>query len=116
MDDSNIGKCVEAIRANADESDPVRSPDSTAFIYVFAVVLIGLVPADVVLRRKDEIDEVMGELAGIVEEVDGLSWTTSYRRCVEQICFHFWFLSLEDTNLRPKLRRLGATWNSRQCR
>ena len=93
-------------------SDPVRSPDPISFIYVFARVLRGLVPGDVVWRRKDEIYEVMGELAGIVVEEDGSSWPYSRKKCVEQTCsWHFYTLALVDTNLRPKLTKLVRTWN-----
>ena len=73
LDDRKIRECVKAIRDNADWSDPVRSRDLIAFINVFAVVLIGLVTKDVVRRRRAEIYEVMGELAGVVKEEDGSS-------------------------------------------
>ena len=103
------------IRANADSSDPVRSPDPIAFISVFAEVLYGLVPEAVVQRRKDEIYEVMGELAGIMKEEDGSSWPSSKKTCVENACWCFQILGLADSNLRPKLKRLGDTWNSVYC-
>ena len=106
-----IGQCVEAIRANADESDPVRSPDPIAFIYVFALVLWGLMPWDVVRRREDEIYEMMGELAGIFKEEDGSFWTHSHKECVEWTCRHFFGLSLVDKKLRPRLTNLVRTWN-----
>ena len=93
-------------------SDPVRSPDPIAFIYVFAIGLYGLVPLDVVRRHKDEIYEVMGELAGIVEEEDGSSWPYSRKKCVEQTCsWHFYTLALVDTKLRPKLTKLVRNWD-----
>ena len=99
------------IRANADESDPVHSPDPIAFIYVFATVLDDLVPFDVVRRRKDDIYEVMGELAGIFKEEDGSSWTHSRKECVEWTCRHFFGLSLVDKKLRPRLTKLVRTWS-----
>ena len=99
------------IRANADSSDPVRSPDPIAFISVIAEVLIGPVHEDVVQRRKHEIYEVMGELAGIVVEEDGSSWTGSHKWCLESACLNLYFLSLVDTKLRPKLEELVYTWN-----
>ena len=111
-DDRKIGECVEAIRANADESDPVRSPDPIAFIYVFARVLIGLVPLDVVRRRKDEIYEVMGELAGIVMEEDTSSWPCSRKECLEYACTHFLVTDLEDTKLIHELTKLVRTLDS----
>ena len=74
-------------------------------------MLINLVPEDVVRRRKDEIYEVMGELAGIVVEKDGLSWTHSRKQCVEYTCFPLHFSRLADTKLRPKLENLVRTWN-----
>ena len=93
------------IRANADESDPVRSLDPIAFVYVFAEVLRGLVPRDVVRRRKDDIYEVMGELAGIFGEEDASSWTNSRKNCLRDA----YSLAFEDPNLDPKLERLVRT-------
>ena len=78
-------------------------------------MLVGLVPKDVVRRRKDEIYEVMGELAGIVEEEDVSSWPHSRKKCVEWACLHFGGVNLEDPKLRTKLRRLGDTWHSEYC-
>ena len=102
---------MEAIRSNADESDPVRSPDPIAFIYVFAAVLSYLVPLDVAGRRQDEIYKVMNELAGIVGAEDGSSWQYSRKKCVEWTCRHFVLQDLKDQRLRPTLTRLIHTWN-----
>ena len=110
-DDRKIGECVEAIRANADSSDPVRSPDPIAFVYVFAYVLYVLVPLNVVERRKDEIYEVMGELAGIVVEEDASSWTDSRKRCLKSACLHFNWSALADAELIPMLITLIHTWD-----
>ena len=74
-----------------------------------------LVPLDVVRGRKDEIYEVMGQLAGIVEEENGSSWSYSRKECVETACLCFRNLALADSNLRPKLKMLGDTWNSVYC-
>ena len=101
---------MEAIRANADVSDPVRSPDPIAFIHVFAYVLRALVPSDVVRRHENEIYEVMGELAGIVGEEDASSWLRSRKQCLQYACIHFENVSLADTRLRPKLTKLVRTW------
>ena len=103
---------MEAIRANADSSDPVRSPDPIAFISVFVMVLYGLVPEAVVQRRKDEIYEVMGELAGIVGEADGSSWSFSRKRCVEFTCIDFDDSVLADSKLTPTLTKVVETWNT----
>ena len=100
---------MQAIRANADESDPVHSPDPIAFIYVFARVLWGLVPEDVVERRKDEIYEVMDELAGIVVELDGSSWSRSHSECVGWSYLFIQGLDLEHGHLDSRLRALGRT-------
>ena len=110
-DDRKIGECVKAIRANADSSDPVRSPDPIAFISVFAIVLDWLVPRDVVQGCKGEIYEVMGELAGIVVEEDGSSWPYPRTKCVEWVCRHFRSLDIEDRDLVPKLMKLVHTWD-----
>ena len=74
-------------------------------------MLYGLVPEDVVRRRKDEIYEVMGELAGIVVEEDGLPWPYSRQSCVKLACIHFDGPALADTELRPKLTQLVHTWD-----
>ena len=111
LDDRKTRECVEAIQDNADSSDPVRSPDPIAFVYVFALVLWGLVPEDVARRHKEVIYEVMGELAGIVEEEDGSSWKHSRKKCVGNMCLFFHYSDLADTKLRPKLTQLVHTWD-----
>ena len=111
-DDRNIEDCVKAIRANANESDPVCSPDPIAFIYVFAIVLHLQVPLDVVQRNKDKIYDAMGELADIIKEEDGSSWTNSRKGCVLLACFWLQLQDLKDPKLRPKLNKLRATWDS----
>ena len=74
-----------------------------------------IVPRDVVRRREDEIYEVMGELAGIVEEEDGSSWSYSRKTCIEKACVYFQVLSLAHPSLSFKLKRLGDTWDSPTC-
>ena len=76
-------------------------------------MLYGLVPKDVVRKHKDEIYEVMGELAGIVVEEDGSPWTYSRKECVDWACDHFSTSALVDKKLRPKLTNLvrTVTWN-----
>ena len=108
-DDGKIWECVEAIRANADESDPVRSPDPIAFISVFAIVLDRLVPEDVVRKHKDEIYEVMGELAGVLVELDGSLWSQSRRECLGWTYSSINVLDLQHGYLGSKLRALGRT-------
>ena len=100
---------MEAIRANADESDPVRSPDPIAFVYVFAIVLNCIVPRDVVRRREVEIYEVMGELAGIIVNFDGSSWSQSRSKCVWLTYCFIQILDLQHGHLGSKLRALGLT-------
>ena len=68
-------------------------------------------PWHVVRRRKDEIYEVMGELAGIVVKEDQSSWRYSRKECVEWACIHFRRVDLEDRDLVPKLIELVHTWN-----
>ena len=82
------------IRTNADESDPVRSPDPIAFISVFAAVLYGLVPKDVAQRFEDEICKVVCEFTKITKGADWQSLTGSHKRCVESISLSFWELYL----------------------
>ena len=93
-DEWKIGECVEAIRANADSSDPVRSPDPIVFISVFAEVLYRPVPKDVVQKFPDEIYEVVCELAKIAKGTDGQLSTKYHKRCVENIDPAFWELYL----------------------
>ena len=66
---------------------------------------------DVVRRRKDEIYEVMGELAGIVEEENGSSWSRSRKECVERTSHHFRSIGLHSHDLVPKLKKLVRFWN-----
>ena len=68
-------------------------------------------PRDVVQGRKDEIYEVMDELARIVVEEDGSTWLSSRKECVEWTCIHFGSVDLEDRDLVPKLIELVHTWN-----
>ena len=74
-------------------------------------MLIGLVPTNVVRRRKDEIYEVMDELERIFGEENGSSWPYSRKNCVEWTCLHFGAQNLEDPDLRPKLTTLVQAWN-----
>ena len=84
-------------------------PDPIAFIYVFAIVLHCLVSFDVVRRRKDDIYEVMGELAGIIGEDNPSSWLRSRQRCLSHAFIHFDVSDLTDTQLIPKLTNLILT-------
>ena len=97
------------IRTNADMSDPVRTPDPIAFIYVLVYVLWGLVPLHVVERRGGDISEVMNEMAKIVSEVDGLDWLDSRKQCVGWSYDHLRDMDLIYSDLSFKLRTLGLT-------
>ena len=66
-------------------------------------------PLDVVRGRKVEIYEVMGELAGIVGEEDGSSWSYSHKECTKWACGELEYLQLEDPKLIPKLTSLAHT-------
>ena len=78
-------------------------------------MLEGPVPLDVIERHRDKISRVMGGLAGIVRQEDGSLWSISRKECVEWTYLYFWRLGLSDLNLRPKLKKLGGTWNSEYC-
>ena len=54
----------------------------------------------------------MGELSGIIEGEDGLSWSYSRKRCVEYTYAHFQRMALDDLYLGPKLKMLVDNWNS----
>ena len=66
-------------------------------------------PEDVVRRRKDEIDEVMDELAGIVVNFDGSSWSQSRSKCVWLTYCFIQSLDLQHGHLGSKIRALGLT-------
>ena len=72
-------------------------------------MLIGLVPRDVVRRRKDEIYEVMDELAGIVKEEDASSWPYSKKECADWASRQLGVLYIRSHDLVPKLRELAHT-------
>ena len=77
-------------------------------------MLDGLVPLDVVRRRRGEIYEVMGELAGIVVEEDTSSWPHCRTQCLAYAYISFDSLSLVDTKLMPELTKLVRTWEPRR--
>ena len=93
--DKRIKEYVEAIQDHADQSDPILSRDPIAFISVFATVLFGLVPKEVVQRFEDDIYEVVCELVKIVLGAHGQLSTWSRKRCVEEIDPAFWGLYLQ---------------------
>lgn len=106
FDENGISEYVETIRANADETDPIQSPDLISFIYVFAFVFFGLVPENVTEMRKGEIHAVMGELAAVVPGPNATPWLDFHGKCTQQAYFAFHWAQLEDQNLTPKLRAL----------
>lgn len=107
--DNGIRECVETIRTNADESDPVRSPDLISFIYAFAYVLWGLVPGEVVQTHRDQIFEVMGDLAGFLIEPSGEDCLETREACVHTTRLYFYTIDLRDQNLLPRLAALEDT-------
>ena len=66
-------------------------------------------PEDVVERREDDIYEVMGELAGIIVNFDGSSWSQSRSKCVWSTYCFIQILDLQHGHLGSKLRALGLT-------
>ena len=72
-------------------------------------MLINLVPRDVVRRHKDEIYDVMGELAGTIMKFDGSSWSQSRSQCVQSTYRFIQILDLQHGHLGSKLRALGLT-------
>ena len=89
-----IKECVEVIQDHADQSDPILSRDPIAFISVFATVLFGLVPEEVVQRFEDEIYDVVCELVKIALGADGQLSINSRKSCVEEIDPALWGLYL----------------------
>ena len=66
-------------------------------------------PSDVIGRRKDEIYEVMGELAGVIVHFDGSSWSQSRSECVRSTYRFIQILDLQHGHLGSKLRAVGLT-------
>ena len=110
-----IKECIEAIQDNADQSHHTLSRDPIAFIYVFATVLNGLVPRDIIGRRQGEIDEVLSELALIITGVDWRLWSASGRKCFEGIDPEFWRLYLRGGFDSPFSTSLYLGFTSIQC-
>ena len=73
------------------------------------IVLHRVVPGDVVWRRKDEIQEVMSELAGVIVELNGSLWSRSRRQCIEWTYDFMQYLDLQHGHLGSKLMALGRT-------
>ena len=107
-DDENIASCVGAIRRDADNSDPVCSPDTIAFISVFAEVLHGLVPWDVARRHEGEIYKVMDGLARVVVVSQISDWPKCRKLRVGWTLGLFWSMGLKDQKLLPKLAVLQS--------
>ena len=109
MYDRKIAEYVEAIRANAHESDPFHSPDPIAFTYTFTGVLYWLMPENVIEEHEDEVCEVMDQLVDTIVGFDGSSWSRSRMDCVGWIYFFLQELNLEHGYHGSRLRALGRT-------
>ena len=72
-------------------------------------MLYGLVPHAVVREHKDGIYEAMDEMAGIIVELNGSSWSQSCSECVGQTYDSIRNLGLQHGHLGAKLRALGRT-------
>ena len=110
-----IADCVTRIRQGPDPFGVLVNPDPIPFIYTFSLILYNLVPKPLIERHQDDIIKVWGELARLLPDLDGSSWTRYRRVCVEEICRHLQVKDIADQVLRPKLRVLGTTWNSEWC-
>ena len=66
-------------------------------------------PKHVVERHNEEIYKVMSELAGVLVELDGSSWSRSHCKCVEHTYASIKGLNFEHGYLGSKLRALGRT-------
>ena len=111
-DGSNNGKivqCVEAIRHDADGSDPICSPDPIAFMSVFAEILYGIVPRDVARKHEGELYRVMGGLASVVTVAHVSDWPKSRKLRVGWTLGLFWSMGLKDQKLLPKLAVLQSS-------
>ena len=95
---------------NIPEPSSVCVPDPIAFIGAFAEVLWGLVPRDVVRSHENEISTTMDELAKVLIDMDGSSWSKSRQVCTECAYAELRVLNLTNGNLGSKLRIIGRTW------
>ena len=93
------------LRIGADDSDPVSSPDPIIYLYVFAEMLHGLLPSDIIEKSKGEIYGVMAELAEIIQIPHRLSYT--HRCCLTWTSLYF---PDRDIRLRPLTRGLDAIY------
>lgn len=105
-----IADCIDAVRRNSEESDPVISLDPVSFIYVFVRVLDVFVQKDVIQRHQAAIYEIFGDLSEILTDLDGSSWTHAHKTCVKVICYHLRYAGLADEHLTPKLMILASSW------
>ena len=108
-DDENIAECVGAIRRDADNSDPVCSPDPIAFMSVFAEILHGIVPRDVARRHEGELYKVMDGLARVVTVAHVSDWPKSRKLRVGWTLGLFWSMGLKDQKLLPRLAVLQSS-------
>ena len=106
---------VNQVRGSVVDVDPVLTPDAIVFAYIISAMLRHFVSKEVVQGQHEKLCEILNELAEIITELDGSSWTQCRRKCVEMTCIYLRGRGLSNNNLRIKLKAIGGTWNSRWC-
>ncbi|KAK7693020.1 hypothetical protein QCA50_002585 [Cerrena zonata] len=109
VDMQDILYWINLARSNSDPPIPI---DPIALISTFSQVLYFLTPPAVRREHRDILIGVMGELASIVIDTDGSSWSHSRRYCVQKIHEFFCDMGLTDEHLVPKIGGLIGTWMS----
>ncbi|KAK7684421.1 hypothetical protein QCA50_012368 [Cerrena zonata] len=102
-DVEKIIDCITTIRSEAGNPDSTLPLDPIALTYVFAIIIRSLSPASVVRNHRDDIFEVMSELAEIIDITDHSTWSYSRRRCVWRAWMCFQEGDSIDRVLVPKL-------------
>ncbi|KAK7677478.1 hypothetical protein QCA50_019591 [Cerrena zonata] len=106
----NIENILYWINIAREDSDPDIPTNPIAFIFTFAQILYFLTPQGVRQEHREMIMGMMGELADVVVDVDGSSWSVARWYCAEQAFGHFFDMGLGDGRLIPKLGDVIRTW------
>ncbi|KAK7685881.1 hypothetical protein QCA50_011228 [Cerrena zonata] len=107
VDISGILWRINRTRSDSDLAIPI---DPIALISTFAYVLYTLALPAVRQEHQEILVGVMGDLANIVTDTDGSSWSYSRKQCVIYTHSYFHEMDLVDEHLVSKLGNLICTW------